>query len=288
MRYLEYVENQKHGTADFPLAFYHLSPTHPRYEMSYHWHIECELIRILLGELLLDIDNVTLTAKAGDVIYIEGGALHGGVPDNCAYECIVFHREDLLLGNRTSEKLLQKLDQNTVKIQHFFGNEYPDTKKIVWDMFDKYRERREGYELAIIGQIYKFYANVLEHHYYTHSFNMTKQNTRQIRQLKDALKLIESSYNNNISLKELAKAAQMSEKYFCKFFKSMTHKTPIDYLNNYRIERACFELSATDNSVTEIALNCGFNDISYFISTFKKYKGTTPKKYLSYTFDSNQ
>ena len=46
-----------------------------------------------------------------------------------------------------------------------------------------------------------------------------------------------------------------------------------------RIEEACLQLAATDDSITEIAYRNGFNDLSYFIRTFKKYKGMTPGKY---------
>lgn len=56
----------------------------------------------------------------------------------------------------------------------------------------------------------------------------------------------------------------------------MTHQTPVDYLNRQRIEEACLQLAATDDSITEIAYRNGFNDLSYFIRTFKKYKGMTP------------
>lgn len=59
----------------------------------------------------------------------------------------------------------------------------------------------------------------------------------------------------------------------------MTHKSPMNYLNFYRIERACFQLLNSDASIIEIAMNCGFNDLSYFIKTFRKYKGITPAKY---------
>lgn len=53
----------------------------------------------------------------------------------------------------------------------------------------------------------------------------------------------------------------------------------MDYLNRQRIEQACYELSTTGDSITDIAYRNGFNDLSYFIRTFKKYKGTTPGKY---------
>ena len=54
----------------------------------------------------------------------------------------------------------------------------------------------------------------------------------------------------------------------------------MDYVNQYRIEQACHQLLTTDFPITEVAFNRGFNDSSYFIKVFKKYKGTTPKKYL--------
>ena len=59
----------------------------------------------------------------------------------------------------------------------------------------------------------------------------------------------------------------------------MTHQTPMDYLNRQRIAKACIQLDTTDDSITDVAYSNGFNDLSYFIRTFKKYKGTTPGKY---------
>ena len=63
----------------------------------------------------------------------------------------------------------------------------------------------------------------------------------------------------------------------------MTRRSPIDYLNYYRIETACLRLSSTEESITDIAYGCGFNDLSYFIKIFKKYKGVSPRKYRTET-----
>ena len=90
MKYINYREERNHGTIDFPIEFYHVTPNHPRYDMSYHWHIESELIRILKGKLLMSIGENEFTAEAGDLIFIKGGLLHGGTPKDCVYECIVF------------------------------------------------------------------------------------------------------------------------------------------------------------------------------------------------------
>ena len=59
----------------------------------------------------------------------------------------------------------------------------------------------------------------------------------------------------------------------------MTAKTPMEYLNSYRIEKAAAKLLSTDESVTDIAYSCGFNDLSYFIKVFRDFKGISPKQF---------
>ena len=70
-----------------------------------------------------------------------------------------------------------------------------------------------------------------------------------------------------------------SPKYFCRCFRAILHRSPIDYLNHYRIECASHFLTASDMTVAEIAQRCGYNDSSFFIKQFRKYKNTTPKQY---------
>ena len=95
------------------------------------------------------------------------------------------------------------------------------------------------------------------------------------------LAYIRDNYESTITLQELADVAGMAPRYFCRAFSSMTGKTPIEYINYYRIEQAGERLLLTDDSVTEIALSCGFNDMSYFSKTFAKYKGVCPSVFRS-------
>ena len=57
------------------------------------------------------------------------------------------------------------------------------------------------------------------------------------------------------------------------------HRSPIDYVNYYRIECASSMLASSDMTVAEIAQHCGYNDSSFFIKQFRRYKGTTPRRY---------
>lgn len=281
MKYIEYRETRRHGTLDFPLEFYHVTPSHPRYEMSYHWHVECELMRITKGEFLMTLNNEEFNAKAGDIFFINSGTLHGGIPDRCVYECIVFDMETLARANNACQRLIKKISSSSIDIYTQFSDKDEALHHIIWNLFGTMRSRTEGHELTVIGALYQFFGYILENHCYTKAQDVPEKNVKRMEQLKSVLELIEEHYNEYLSLKDLARCAGMSSKYFCRFFHEMTHRTPIDYLNYYRIEQACFKLATSDASITEIALGCGFNDISYFTKTFKKYKGITPKKYLS-------
>ena len=97
-----------------------------------------------------------------------------------------------------------------------------------------------------------------------------------VTKVMSMLLVMEAVDSGKITLDDMAAEASMSTKYFCSFFKKMTHKSPVEYLITYRIERACRKLIGTDKSVTDIAYECGFNDLSYFIKTFKEQKGVTP------------
>ena len=66
-----------------------------------------------------------------------------------------------------------------------------------------------------------------------------------------------------------------------RFFKRHMNMTSIEYLNQYRLEMASRQLAETNLSVTSIALESGFNNISYFNRVFKRKFGVTPMEYRS-------
>ena len=281
MKYMNYREEKKHGTFDFPIEFYHVGPTHPRYEMSYHWHIEYEIIRILKGEFLMTIGEEEFLARAGDIIFVKGGLLHGGIPVKCMYECIVFNLDALMTSSPAGDRLLKKIRDDSIQVLNHFPKPDPELMRITERMFGQMKIQAEGHELIVIGAFYEFFGYVLERRHYIITQDISTKEGRRIEHLKRALEVIENSYPDCITLDDLAKAAGMNSKYFCRYFREMTHRTPIDYLNYYRIEQACFKLATSNRSIADVGMSCGFNDVSYFIKTFKKYKGMTPKKYLS-------
>ena len=108
-----------------------------------------------------------------------------------------------------------------------------------------------------------------------------------MRRLKNVFKYIKENYDKAVSLNDLADLADMCPRYFCRAFADVTGKTPIAYLNYYRIEQAGEKLLMSGDSITDIAISCGFNDMSYFAKIFSRQKGMAPSKYrkLHYIYE---
>lgn len=83
----------------------------------------------------------------------------------------------------------------------------------------------------------------------------------------------------SIKLSEIAGVANMTVEAFCKYFKTRTGKTYINFLNEIRISKACKYLFLEDKTITEVCYESGFSNLSNFNRVFKRITGKTPKEY---------
>lgn len=280
MKLAEYREQRTHGTLTFPFAFYHVTEEHPRHNMVYHWHPEFEIILVQSGELHLILDGEAHTAKAGDIVIIMDGVLHGGMPVNCIYECFVFDLNAIVGENHSlSPELLSIMNHKTIIRPFLAADTYVQMYTLIRNIFDTMHVQDNGYQFTVIGFIYCFLGEVIKNKCFVSTPGFSPQTNRKLAQLKAALKYIKSYYQEELSLDDLAGASNMNSRYFCRFFKEMTQKTPIDYLNYYRVECACEQIADGQKNITEIAFDNGYRDVSYFIKVFKKYKHITPLQY---------
>lgn len=285
MKYLDYNEQREQGTFNFPIAFYHQMPHSPRYYMPYHWHRHYEIIHILSGDFHLTLNNDTNTYHEGDVVFITNGTLHGGNPGDhaCTYDCIVFDLQILMKDNHACAKTIQDITDHRIIINTLLSEVSPRILPVVDRLTGALSSKKAGYEFMTQGFLYQLIGIILEEHLYEENVH-DERSVGHLNSIKNVLAYISENYYNNISLDSLAKIAGMNPKYFCRYFRSMTERTPIDYLNYYRIECACEMLSTKNISIKETAISCGFNDESYFIKTFHKYKGITPKQFVKAEF----
>lgn len=99
------------------------------------------------------------------------------------------------------------------------------------------------------------------------------------RQLVQVLDYINDHLDQEIKLADLAALLGMSQFHFCHLFKQAIPTTPYQYLLQQRIERAKQLLKQTDQSIMEIALQCGFNSHSHLSKQFRQLTGITPTAY---------
>lgn len=279
MLYLDYNEKQIHGTSEFPIAFYHVDAAHPRYEMPFHWHKEYEIVRILEGTFHLVLSGIEIPAHPGESILIPSGALHGGTPNDCIYECLVFDLDVLFLHSDVCRQYLKKIKHQEITVRPLITKESKSLCLAIDMAFDAADGSQPGYELIAIGSLLNLFGLIFSERHYIESSPEWELPFRHANQLKAVFEYIETHYSSEITLKQLSQISGMSPKYFCRYFQTFAHRTPMDYINYYRIERACSQLCTTDSPVTSIAYDCGFNDCSYFIKQFKRYKHITPKQY---------
>lgn len=97
--------------------------------------------------------------------------------------------------------------------------------------------------------------------------------------IQAAVSYIYSHYYENLTLSDIAAHFGMSSSYFSKKFKTVTGFGFKEYLTGVRIQKATELLLTTHDSITDIALNCGFNDGNYFGDAFRKIKGVSPAKF---------
>lgn len=284
MKYMDYQEQEKEGSFRFPIVYRRYTPLSPRYHMQLHWHTHYEILRITSGVFHLTLGDELRILKADECVFITGGVLHGGNPrEGCIYECITFDFQLLLRESFTDTKLVHMLLTQKITILPYITDYSPDVLPLIARLGRALAERQEGCELAAQGCFYLFLSLLLEQHLYEETAH-SAVSSDHLASLKNVLSYIAGNYSEHITLDALARIAGMNPKYFCRYFKNITERTPIDYLNYYRIECACELLYTKDISIKEAAISCGFNDESYFIKTFHKYKGTTPKQFLKAEF----
>lgn len=283
MKHDGYNEFRQRGRFDFPIEFHHVDRHHPRFYMPYHWHMEYEIDLVVRGSVTLTLNESQVHAEAGDIIFIRDGVVHGGHPEttDTIYDCIVFDMKKMLAGSHTFQDRIEDVLKHVTLINKYLPASTPDIPRLIQHLFRSMKEEHTGYELVVTGLLYTFLGFIFQQGLYHEaaSLPLREHRRKRITQLKQTFQLIDSQYQQPLTLTDLAQAANLSPNYFCRFFQKITHHSPIDYLNRYRIEMACLKLTHTNDSITEIAFSCGFNDVSYFIRLFRRYKETSPRKY---------
>lgn len=280
-------ENALHGTKGFPAGFYPARiPVHYQ-DMLVHWHEEMEFARVGSGALRYDIDQVRYELHQGDILLIAPDTLHAAHHLNgqsAATDSIVFHLQLAGIGSPDdcTQRYVQPLRDGTLRLPPVihpgepFYEELSECFDRMWECQDgsiPYRELQfKAQALTLIRLLWQVSAG-----------KAMEPPTRTFRLYEDKLKLalayIQEHYAEPITIRQLADLCSFSQVHFMNIFKAAIGSTCIEYLVEYRLARAALDLQETDHSIMQIALDNGFQNISYFNRAFKRQYAMTPSAF---------
>jgi len=90
---------------------------------------------------------------------------------------------------------------------------------------------------------------------------------------------MEKNYAKTITVKDMAGISNMSPRNLIRRFEQATSNTPLEYLQRFRIENAKKMLENKNFGIEQVAMKCGYEDMSFFRKVFKRHVGMTPREY---------
>lgn len=104
--------------------------------------------------------------------------------------------------------------------------------------------------------------------------------------VKKIIEIINKDYSRELTIYNIAETLEISESYLSRIFKKETSKTFVEYLTNFRIQKAAEMLEHPDYKVYRIANCVGFNDVKYFNTVFRKTVGYKPTEFRAIMLQS--
>ena len=276
---MDYREKKVHGDRDLPVEIVRLSPDHFRYRMNLHWHPENEILYVQSGSICVTLNETVYALRAGDVLFIQSGTLHSAKPEDCRYACILVNLPRLMSENDVCMSFARQMQEEKLRVEPLLGDGVSTYASICEKLLLADPANTDSYPFLLKSGIFAFFGQILLERRYQYSESERKAVQNLSGKMKAAMSYIEQNYPASLRLCDIARQTGMSAGHFSRCFKSVTGQTPFEYVTRYRLSKAQYALASTDMSVTEIALDCGFNNVSYFISTFRQTYGTSPGQF---------
>jgi len=220
---------------------------------------------IFEGEGYFTINNTTYHIKEGDLFYLPKNTLVSYYPDKTnpyRYYWVGFD------GPSVKELLSIAGISKQTPVKRLSNDNLTQTLKELG--LGLYNNNFAGL-ISAYGNLYKFFSLILQQ---SEKGLLPLQDSTTSHVVK-AISYIKNNFGSDINVTDIAKHVGLKRSYFSTLFSKHTGVSPIDYLMRYRIDRARIMLSS-GMSVTDTAMNCGFNSISNFSVQFKKITGISP------------
>lgn len=280
-------EQIPHDTAIFPVTFYcDELATLPNREGPLHWHPYFEIATAKSGVLDYQVGQNHIILEAGDSIFVNSNMLHGirqvsgDTPDpmpNIVFSGTVVAPETGTIYQKYISPIAG-CDLLPFIVFRHDNRQCDEVNRLINDIYCVMREQTDCYEMIVQRNI----SCIFE--YIFHNFDVFPKSeasriqlSAQIR-VQKMLSYIYEHYAEEVTLEDIAGAANISRSEAGRCFNTYMGCTPVDALIQYRLQKAHRLLNETTLTLREISYDCGFHSVNYFSRQFRKRYGYAPGK----------
>lgn len=280
-------ENARHGTPDFPAGFYSCLIPRDFQDLPTHWHEELEFTLVRSGCLKYTVGPRFEKVSPGDLLLIGPDTMHSAhqIGDAAAEtDSIVFHLSlaGLSIADACTERYIQPVQKGQLQIPpviHPGEPVYEELLRCFLSLWECRQPELMYRELLFKAEVLRLLRLIWQ----CSDAPVVRAAQRTYHPYEEKIKLalsyIQEHYTESITVGQLADLCGFSQVHFMNVFKTAVGSTCIEYLIEYRLALAAIDLRETNHSVMQVALDNGFQNISYFNRIFKKKYHETPSSY---------
>ncbi len=248
---------------------------------TWHYHPEIELVYVNGGSGKRRIGSHVSYYTDGDLILVGSNLPHCGFTDRLTgnkSETVVHMKADFL-GNDFFNIPEMKKIQNLFKVANGGIAFYGSTKTKIGEKIEILEYQTDFQRLLSILNILNELGNAKEFKLLNAEGFSMETDVKDNDRINIVFNYVKNNFKDEITLDEIASMVSMTVPSFCRYFKKITNKTFVQFVNECRLVHASKLLAEAPISITEVCFECGFNNFSHFNKSFKTFTGQSPSAY---------
>lgn len=260
-------EKMKYSDPSFPLTFHDSALSKYTTGFYSHWHEHIEILFVTSGTITVTLNNRQVTANEGEAIVINSNVMHAIAKKEiyCCYHCLILDKHfcDSVSIPITKIRFTEHIADENVGVT---------MNEIAYQMQQKegfYKAVVQSKAIALLVYLAQNYANQCA---------ASEENSGKEQLARHMIEFLNANYKEPITIDDVADEVGFSKYYCCHAFKEVTAQTVLDYINRLRCTEARRLICSGQQNINESAMKCGFNNLSYFTKTYKRYFGCLPSQ----------
>jgi AraC-like DNA-binding protein/quercetin dioxygenase-like cupin family protein len=268
--------------------FLHTKTRAEEYPWQYHYHPEYEIVCVLQGSGTRHVGNHFSRYDHGDLVFLGPNLPHAGFGLNAQgphEEIVIQVKEEVfqqsILSRPEMAAVRNLLDHSRCGIFFTGAAKEKITKKLNKAL------RLSSFERFIeFISILQIMASTTEFELMNPSISISPLIGKNSERLQKIFTYVEQHFHEEVDIRKLADLVNLSVPSFCNYFKKVVNSTFTDFLNKYRVQRACLSLRQ-EKTIAETCFECGFNNVPYFNKVFKSITLKTPSAFKKEKLETN-